>query len=514
MKCKNLVLISIRQFIILMLLFPTLFAQYQTQEKMIGSKYYQNPVFSGDYPDPSILRDGDDYYLVTSSFDYYPGLVIWHSTDLINWEPVTAALKKFIGTVWAPDLVKYKDKYYIYIPVPQHNTNFVVWANDIKGPWSDPVDLKFPNIDPGHVVDDDGNRYLYFSSGGYVQLAEDGLSVVGEFHHSYNGWEIPRDWSIELFALEGPKLTKRGVYYYLTVAEGGTAGPATGHMVISARSKSPLGPWENSPYNPIEKAYSKDERWWSKGHATLFDDTNGNWWILFHGYEKDYGNMGRQILMEPVEWTEDDWFRVSQKIKTDKPIKRPYKAGKISTFTLSDDFRGPELKPTWQFFGEYGTSRFHFVENGLAIKGKGNKNHAGGSSPLLCIPSHHSYTAEVEMTIEGNAVGGLMLFYNDNYHSGILADSKDILANMRGWQFVTEKDASAKHVFLKLKNIENTVDMYYSLDGKTWTKIQSSVEVSGFNHNALSGFISLRLGLCSLGDGTVTFKNFKYEPIK
>ena len=269
-------------------------AQYQTNTGELGANYFLNPVFAGDYPDPSILRDGDNYYIVHSSFEYYPGLLIWQSYDLINWTPVTNALHKYVGSVWAPDLAKYKNKYYIYFPA--QNTNYVVTSNAITGPWSDPVDLKIGNIDPGHVTDDDGKRYLYFSNGGYVPLSDDGLSVIGEINHVYDGWPIPRDWTIECFCLEGPKIAKHGDYYYLTVAEGGTAGPATSHMIISARSKTPFGPWENSPYNPIERTVDNSEKWWSKGHGTLFEGTAGDWWMLFHGYENGHYNMAKWLI--------------------------------------------------------------------------------------------------------------------------------------------------------------------------------------------------------------------------
>ena len=213
-------------------------AQYQTNTSDRGIEYYLNPIFAGDFPDPSILRDGDNYYIVHSSFEYYPGLLIWQSKDLINWIPVTNALHKYIGSVWAPDLVKNKNKYYIYFPA--NNEIYVVTADSMNGTWSDPIDLNIKNIDPGHVVDEKGKRYLYFSNGGYVPLSDDGLSVNGDMKHVYDGWPIPREWTIECFCLEGPKLAKHGDYYYLTVAEGGTAGPATSHMIISARSKSPF----------------------------------------------------------------------------------------------------------------------------------------------------------------------------------------------------------------------------------------------------------------------------------
>jgi len=497
-------------FLLLFVLGSVAHAQYQVNTNEKGSAYYLNPIFAGDYPDPSILRDGSDYYIVHSSFEYYPGLLIWHSKDLINWTPVTNALHKYVGSVWAPDLVKYKNKYYIYFPA--NNTNFVVTAGSIAGPWSDPVDLKVGNIDPGHVTDDQGNRYLYFSNGGYVPLSEDGLSVTGDIKHTYDGWPVPRDWTIECFCLEGPKLTKRNDYYYLTVAEGGTAGPATGHMVISARSDSPLGPWENSPYNPIIRTTDPADKWWSVGHGTPFEDADGNWWLVFHGYENGHYNMGRQTLLLPLEWTDDSWYKIPDNVKIDGPIKRPAGIDKNERFSLRDNFEGNTLKPHWKFFGEYDTSRFHFTDNSLVVKGKGHS--VGECSPLLAMPSDHSYTAQVELFIEDNAIGGLVLFYNDRAYSGILADKENILANLRGWQFTTEKNVIKNHVFLRLKNINNIVDMYYSIDGKNWNKIESSLEVSSLNHNALGGFLSLRIGLCSVGEGQVGFKNFIYQPLK
>lgn len=484
-------------------------AQYQTSINEKGQAFYVNPVFAGDYPDPSILRDGEDYYIVHSSFEYYPGLLIWHSRDLINWKPVTNALHKYVGSVWAPDLVKYKNKFYIYFPV--NNTNYVVTADSINGPWSDPVDLKVGNIDPGHVVDAAGKRYLYFSNGGYVPLADDGLSVTGELKHVYDGWPVPRKWSIECFCMEGPKIVKRGDYYYLTVAEGGTAGPATSHMIISARSKSPFGPWENSPYNPIERTTDPSERWWSKGHGTLFEDAKGLWWMIFHAYENGHYNMGRQTLLQPVEFTKDGWFKTPTGVTTNKPIKKPSPAPSKPVFTLNDDFSGQSLKPQWKFFGEYDTTRFRLADSSLLIKAKGRS--IADCSALLCIPSHHSYIAEAELTIEGNATGGLVLFYNNNFHSGILADNENIIANLRGWQFKTEKSVIKNHVFLRLKNVNNTVDMFYSTDGVKWNKIENSLEVSALHHNVLGGFLSLRIGLCSIGEGNVRIRNFKYKPI-
>ena len=107
-----------------------------------GDGTFLNPIMSGDHPDPTILKDGADYYMTFSTFDSYPGLVIWHSRDLVNWRPVTAALTRNVGSVWAPELTKHNGRYFLYVPVKSSpNTSYVIWADRIEGPWSDPIDL-------------------------------------------------------------------------------------------------------------------------------------------------------------------------------------------------------------------------------------------------------------------------------------------------------------------------------------------------------------------------------------
>ena len=274
----------------------------------MNAQTYPKVILPGDYPDPSIMRDGKDYYMTHSPFYYAPGFLIWHSQDLMNWEPLCRVMPQYEGSAMAPDLLKYKDTYYIYYPAA--GTNWVMWAKNIRGPWSRPVDLKVGGIDPGHVVDKEGNRYLYLDKGEMIRLTEDGLATVGEKKKVYDGWKYPDHWDTECMCLESPKLNEHNGYYYLTSAQGGTAGPATSHMVVSARSKSVTGPWENSPYNPIVHTYSVTDSWWSKGHGTLIDDVNGNWWIVYHAYANGYHTLGRSTLIEPVEWTEDGWYRI------------------------------------------------------------------------------------------------------------------------------------------------------------------------------------------------------------
>jgi beta-xylosidase len=144
-----------------------------------------------------------------------------------------------------------------------------------------------------------------------VRLADDGLSVVGTMKKVYDGWKYPEEWIVESFSQEGPKILKRGDYYYMVLAEGGTAGPPTGHMIVAARSRTMEGPWENSPYNPIVRTRSASERWWSKGHGTLVEGPRGEWYLVYHAYENGFHTLGRQTLLDPVEWTSDGWFRTA-----------------------------------------------------------------------------------------------------------------------------------------------------------------------------------------------------------
>lgn len=241
----------------------------------LGDGTFLNPIMPGDHPDPTILKDGDDYYMTFSSFDTYPGLTLWHSRDLVNWQPLSAALTTPIGSVWAPELVLHRSRYYLYIPArtKEYRSIYVIHADDIRGPWSEPIDLGLhEHIDPGHAVGKDGRRYLFLSKGDLVPLTDDGLATAGPVEHVYDPWRYPDDWVVECACPEGPKVVRRGEWFYLVTAVGGTAGPPTGHMVIAARSRSIRGPWEHAPNNPQVRTRSATEKWWSRGHATLVED--------------------------------------------------------------------------------------------------------------------------------------------------------------------------------------------------------------------------------------------------
>lgn len=453
----------------------------------------------GDYPDPSVLRVGETFYLTTSSFEYYPGLLIWKSTDLVRWERVGHALRRYVGSVYAPDFIEHKGLYYIYFPAG--GTNWVVTAPHPEGPWSEPVDLAVGYyIDPGHATDDQGRRYLFLSEGYLVPLTDDGLAVTGKPAKVYEGWRYPADWLGEGFCLESPKIIRREGFYYLTVAEGGTAGPATSHMVVSSRARDLRGPWEHAPHNPIVHTASADERWWSKGHGTIFDDPAGRWHIVYHGYEKGYHTLGRQALLERIEWTPDGWFRLR------KPAgRRP--AGRCSDWLgLSDEFASGHLGLQWQFWKECHPQRYS-VGGGLRLAGRGTE--VGNSSPLLCIPAHHAYEVTCEVEAPDGLLAGLALFYDEAHGCGIGVTGRRVaICHAHGREDVGEWPAGGR-LTLKIRNDRHQVSLLYRT-GDAFTPLPRAYELSSWHHNAFGGFLSLRIALFAAGQGTAQFRNFRY----
>lgn len=479
----------------------------------LGNGTYLNPVIAGDHPDPSILKDGDDYYMTFSSFDSYPGLVIWHSKDLVNWQPLKPALFRNVGSVWAPELIKYKKKYYIYFPgrLPGYRSNYVITADSITGPWSDPVDLKIPLIDPGHAVGEDGKRYLFLSGGHYVALQEDGLSTAGDVKKVYDGWKYPDDWTVESFSQEGPKITRIGKYFYMILAEGGTAGPPTGHMIVCARSASIHGPWENSPFNPITRTQSADEYWWSKGHGTLVQSADGKWQMMYHAYEKNFLTLGRQTMLEPVEWTKEGW-PVFTGIDPSRPIRKPV-AGKAAPhgFPFTDDFSQNKMGIQWSFYqGDMNdTARFRYEKGCLVLKGKGTS--PSNASPLWFVNGDHSYQIEVEFELVGDATAGLLVFYNNRSYGGLAFNDTAMVLHRYGLDRILPKPAGiGRRGWIRVVNVRNLISLYYSSNGLDWTRHDIRMDVSGYHHNTFYDFLSLRPALYSSGPGEVRFFRFKY----
>jgi xylan 1,4-beta-xylosidase len=482
----------------------------------LGDGTFLNPIMPGDHPDPTIVKDGDDYYMTFSSFDAYPGLTIWHSRDLVNWQPLTAALTRPIGSVWAPELTRYRDRYYLYIPArtDDYRSIWVIHADDIRGPWSEPVDLELhEHIDPGHVVGEDGKRYLFLSQGDLVPLSDDGLRTTGPVEHVYDAWQYPEDWTVECACPEGPKVVRRGDWFYLITAVGGTAGPPTGHMVITARSRSVRGPWEDAPNNLQVRTRQALEKWWSRGHATLVEGPGGGWWLVYHGYENGYRTLGRQTLLDPVRWTDDGWFEATGG-DLSRPLPMPPGEAVPHGMALSDDFSQGELGRQWAFYRPDADEmqRVQLEDGALVLQAKGTT--PADSSPLTFVTGDLAYSVEVEMEIEPGAQGGLLLFYNDRLYAGLGVNRDHFVMHRYGLERNMEKpDDLDNRVLIRIENDRHIVTIHTSADGKHWRKFPVQMETSGYHHNVAYDFLSLRPALYAAGAGEVHFIDLKYEAL-
>jgi len=491
----------------------------------LGNGTFLNPIIAGDHPDPTVLKDGDDYYMTFSSFNSYPGIIIWHSHDLVNWTPIGPALHKNIGTVWALDLCKHGDRYYIYIPAAPDGKpwgTYVIWADDINGPWSEPIDLNIDGcIDPGHAVGEDGKRYLFVNGIRKIRLRDDGLATDGEIEQAYNPWRYPDDWIVENFAPEGPKLLRRGEWFYLVTAVGGTAGPVTGHMVIAARSRSIHGPWEHCPHNPLVRSQSEAEPWWSRGHATLIegptstDGKSSGWWMIYHAYENGFRTLGRQTILEPIEWTDDGWFRAMGG-DLSQPLPKPLPASTgAHGITLSDNFARNKIGSQWCFHnpGAQEMARVVYSKKMLELAAKGTS--PADSSPLTCGVGDRAYQVEVDFTLVGDAEAGLLLFYNHKAFVGMgfTADA------IKSFQYAEEQSwaripLKTRNLRMRITNDRQVITYEYSQDaGRTWNRHPTRMEVSGLNHNVFGGFLSLKVGVYCVGSGKVQLRDFRYSAI-
>lgn len=478
----------------------------------LGNGYFCNPILAGDYADPSLVRVDQDYYM-THSYWGAPSVLIWHSRDLVNWRPLGKVLTHHLGDVWAPELVFYKERFYLYLPIVSHEgskrrfSTVVLTAQDVAGPWSEPMDLGLAAcIDPGHVADEKGNRYLFVNKGRALPLCPDGLSTAGKLEQVYDGWQYPPDWFVECFCLESPKFVKRGEYYYQISAQGGTSGPATSHMIITARARHPMGPWENDPRNPMLRTWSRRERWWSQGHGTLFEDHEANWWLVYHAFEHGYRPLGRQTLLLPVTWTEDDWPRLMQ--QASDILQKPAGENVGHGLPLSDDFSGEALGLQWRHFETQDPKDSYLLKDRqLIMQAKGSSFSTG--SYLACLPVNKAYEVQLEVQIRGRLEAGLMLL-NGNFlgettpqHHGCGFREHETFTYWRSKEHAKAAfDGDTIH--FKFLNIHYDAKAFYSSDGHDWQLFDRGLELS-------DSFGRQFLGLYAFGEGQAYFRHFQYR---
>ncbi len=410
--------------------------------------------------------------------------------------------------MWAPYLCEYQSRFYIYFPAD--GSLRVVHADRPTGPWSEPIDLGINAIDPGHVAEN-GRRFLYMAGGQMAELNADGLSVKSPPRKVLEPWPIPAATRMECTCLEAPKLLEHNGWFYLNVAEGGTAGPATSHSVVSARSRHADGTWEFSPYNPVVHTASRDDRWLSLGHGRLVDTPQGKWFITVHAYEAGYRTLGRQLLLLPIEWTADGWFRIPEGVTADAAIPMPIPGtSQQPLLDPSDDFTTAELGLQWGFWHEFDPARFSTGNGALALAARGNS--LADASALTTPVGGHSYTVEVDCEISPGCSSGLLLFYDPAHATGILIDAEGIGARIANGYVPSRQHKGTARATLRVVNDRQEIDFYYRLPGETWRKTEESTEIAGMNHNVLGGFLDVRPAVFAAGQGQAIFRNFHYWP--
>lgn len=467
-----------------------------------GDGTFRNPVLAGHYHDPTVVRVGSDYYLT-----HCPDLVIWHSRDLVNWRPIGKVNHALTGDIWAPELIHRDGTFSLYLPVRLTRegavlrfTNVVLTATDPAGPWSEPVDLKLGGIDPGHVAGPDGSRWLYVNQGRVVPLSADGLRVTAESRRVYAGWPIPDDWIVECHCLESPKLFRRGDWFYLVSAQGGTAGPSTSHMVVVARSQSPTGPWENDPHSPLLRTARREESWWSQGHGTILDAPDGSWWMLYHAIPHGRRSLGRATLLLPITWTADGWPRVPEGVQADSILRKPPGGDVGHGLPLSDDFTSSV--PGLQWRG--GTEVVRSGEGELVLRGRGSSLHEAARISLT--PVNPSYEVTVELELAGAAEAGLALTGAEgvNSHTAVALRAQGAATSYirsRGERGTMPFEGGRAH--LRIRNVDQDVALFVSRDGAAWHKFDWGSEVSGLG--------VIRVALYATAGGEARFRRFRYR---
>lgn len=283
---------------------------------VVPEQCYRNPVLRGCHPDPSVVRVGSDYYLVNSSFVFFPGLPVFHSRDLVHWQEIGHAVDSLDASglsslpgghgYWAPDISFHRGRFWVVATLRRDEKPFrlqmITSAADPRGPWAPPKFLPLDGIDPSLFTDEDGRRYILLNPGAMIaEIDENGDLLSRSRMISFGSARIKP---------EGPHLLRRDGWYYLFLAEGGTG---EGHMETVLRSRSLYGPYESCPFNPILGRKSLLSPVQRSGHGKPVQLPDGRWYMLYLCSRpvEGFTLMGRETALDPLTWTADGWPMVN-----------------------------------------------------------------------------------------------------------------------------------------------------------------------------------------------------------
>ena len=548
---KKLILKSIKYFFIIFFL------------SIYGQEKFSNPIIRGGYPDPSICKVGDTFYLVNSSFEYFPGLPIHKSKDLINWELIGYGLNRKSqvdstvnlvdvqsnGGIHAPT-IRYKDGVYYIITTNVYYdekekkaemVNFIITAKNPAGPWSDPIHiLGAPGIDPDLFFDDDGKVWYVgnqmpenpnFDGEGEIWLQEldiNEFKLVGEKHLLWRG-ACGGVWA------EGPHMYKKDGRYYLLIAEGGTS---FNHAVMVALSDNIEGPYISNPRNPIitSRHLSYDNWVNSTGHGDIIQLDDGRNYMVLLGIRNQIergSNMGRETFLAPVTWerepfewkdTKHLWPVVSPKtgrIELSNDLVFNNSIQNIET-SFKDNFESDNLNLKWNFRRYPIENIFHLDKKNqrLNLICHPNKIKERGRAALLGFKqTESSFEYLTQMHFEPNTNGseaGISFFQkDDNYINFTLIkeDSKHYLQAYvvkNGELIFTKKEHLEQFKDqIKFKVIANkeVYKLYFSTQG-TYFSLFATLDGSSLKSN---GYTGVHLGLYATSNGKETKDSASFD---
>lgn len=516
---------------------------YQGQDAVFAEPLakgsYQNPVVAGFFPDPSITRRGDDYYMVMSSFSYTPGLPILHSTDLVNWQLIGHALNRSSQAdmagmqvsrgIFAPTIRYHDGTFYLITTVVDKGGNFILTATDPAGPWSDPIWLpEVEGIDPDIFFDDDGKVYISHNGEAPGEALYEGHRAIWMWQYDpvkkavlpdskkllVNGGV---DLSTQPIWIEAPHIYKHNGWYYLVCAEGGTADQ---HSAVVFRTRSlnePFVPYDSNPIltqrdlpadraNPITTA----------GHADFVQLPDGQWWAVFlatRAYEQRFYNTGRETFLLPVSW-QDEWPHILPKGQ-EIPYQLTAPTGLISStggltqtgnFKWRDEFDGQSLKLDWNLLREFDQSWLRFDGQNLGLKAKAvGMNSLSQPAFIGRRQQHTSFETSTSLVLpKGTISAGLVAFQNEQYHYYLGVKTEDgkptvFLEQAKGAKpsLMTSQDLAASTTELRLKIQGNAAEIsfYYADKNGDWQQLGPVQDAKILSTQVAGGFVGTTLGL-------------------
>ena len=477
----------------------------------------QNPIISGYNPDPSICRVGDDFYLVNSTFEFFPGVPIYHSKNLVNWELIGHCLTRESqlylrgcrnsGGIYAPTIRYHEGVFYMITTNVTHGGNFIVHTEDIRGEWSEPAWVDQDGIDPSLMWDDDGKCY-YVGTGhangenGIIAFEVNPMTgeILSEKHVISKGCggKCP----------EGPHIYKKDGWYYLMLAEGGTE---YGHSETMQRSRCIWGPYEACPHNPIlthATARASSAEIQATGHADIVEDQHGNWWLVSLGIRKIghefLHNLGRETFLAPVIWEENEWpvvgdagmFKSVWELDLPaeaQPQERGFEIPFDGTFSKRIMFtRNPDME------------NFIMADGSLTLVGNGTTINEAGASPTVISVRQPDFVTEFSAVLDlKESFGskyGISAYYNNDYHYDIYVTDEDGVKFLCVYKHVHDFGAVVARAELK----GDEVKLIIRSDRR---KYNFFFEQYGKETYMASGATA---GLCTEGTMTMTFTGNLY----